>query len=167
MARGGKGSADGPLKRSREGHEAFMGMALEEARKALHIGEVPVGAVLVLDNDVVAAGFNQPIRALDPSAHAEIVALRGASRALGNYRLPGATLYVTVEPCLMCVGALVQARVAAVVFGAVEPKFGALKSVLKVEELSLNHRFQVVEGILEPECRRLLQEFFKFRRKET
>lgn len=143
-----------------------MRRALDAARKALHLGEVPVGAVVVSNGAIVADGFNQPIHMADPTAHAEILALRGAARALGNYRLAGATLYVTVEPCLMCVGALVNARVAAVVYGAAEPKCGAIASILDVEELRLNHRFEIVAGVLEPECRQLLVDFFKFRRQE-
>jgi tRNA(adenine34) deaminase len=103
-------------------HDIFMGLALEEARKAQAAGEVPVGAVLVADGTVIGAGFNQPISAHDPTAHAEIVALRAAAARAGNYRLPGSTMYVTVEPCLMCVGAMVHARVALVVYGAAEPR---------------------------------------------
>jgi tRNA(adenine34) deaminase len=141
-----------------------MRQALEEGRQALHIGEVPVGAVLVLDREVVATGFNQPIHTLDPTAHAEIVALRRAARVLGNYRLTGTTLYVTIEPCLMCVGAIVHARVSTVVYGVPEPKCGGIHSVVNVEDLALNHRFDVVTGVLEAECRKLIQDFFKFRR---
>jgi tRNA(adenine34) deaminase len=145
-------------------HESFMRLALQEARTALQRGEVPVGAVVVSGGKVVASGFNQPIQQVDPTAHAEIVALRGAARALENYRLTGSILYVTVEPCLMCVGALVHARVQTVVFGAAEPKGGAIRSVLRVEDLVLNHRFDVVEGVLEADCRQLIQDFFKARR---
>jgi tRNA(adenine34) deaminase len=149
----------------RESHEPFMRRALEAARKAQQIGEVPVGAVVVASGVIVAEGFNQPIHKADPTAHAEILALRGAARAFGNYRLTGAALYVTVEPCLMCVGALVNARVATVVYGAAEPKCGALASVLDFESLRVNHRFQVVAGVLEDECRAVLVDFFKFRRR--
>ena len=106
-----------------------MRQALQEARRALHLGEVPVGAVLVAGGEVVARGFNQPIHQVDPTAHAEIVTLRSAARALGNYRLTGTTLYVTLEPCLMCAGALVQARVGTIVYGAAEPKGGAIRSI--------------------------------------
>lgn len=141
-----------------------MRLALEEARRALDHGEVPVGAVVVVDGAVVAAGFNQPIGAQDPTAHAEVVALRAAARALSNYRLPGATLYVTLEPCLLCVGAIVQARVATVVYAARDPKGGAVRSLLRVDELPLNHRFAVVEGVLGEECGRVLVDFFKSRR---
>jgi tRNA(adenine34) deaminase len=148
-------------------HERFMRLALEEARNALHIGEVPVGAVLVADSEVLATGFNQPIHCVDPTAHAEIVALRRAAKAVSNYRLPGTTLYVTAEPCLMCVGALVHARVARVVYGVPEPKHGAVASLVEVSQLSLNHQFAVLTGVLEGDCRKLLQDFFKFRRQEA
>jgi len=144
-----------------------MRLALEEARAALHVGEVPIGAVIVQDGEVVATGFNQPIRAVDPLAHAEVVALRRAARLLANYRLTGTTLYVTVEPCLMCVGALVAARVSRLVYGTDEPKFGAVRSILDVESLALNHRFEVVPGVLDAECRKLLVDFFKFRREQA
>jgi tRNA(adenine34) deaminase len=147
-----------------EAHEGFMRLALEEARKALHLGEVPVGAVLVLGREVVASGFNQPVHTLDPTAHAEIVALRAAGKALGNYRLGGTVLYVTLEPCLMCVGAVVNARVSTVVYGAAEPKWGALRSILDASTLPTNHPFEIVGGILEGECRALVVDFFRFRR---
>ena len=150
-----------------DAREGFMRLALHEARSALHLGEVPVGAVVVLGQDVLATGFNQPIHTQDPSAHAEVVALRAAARALGNYRLTGTTLYVTLEPCLMCVGALVQARVATLAYGAAEPKFGAIQSLMKVEDLALTHRFEVVPGVLEADCRQLVIDFFKFRRQEA
>ena len=140
-------------------------LALAEARKAAAVGEVPVGAVVVLDGRVVGAGFNRPISSHDPTAHAEIVAMREAAQALQNYRLTGATLYVTVEPCMMCVGAMVHARIGLVVFGATEPKAGALVSAQRAHELPwLNHRLAVEGGIREEECRALMQEFFKNRR---
>ena len=145
-------------------HEAHMRLALAQARLAREGGEVPVGAVVVQDGRPLAAAFNQPIRSGDPTAHAEIVALRQAAQTMGNYRLPGTTVYVTVEPCLMCVGALVNARVSTVVYGAAEPKWGALASVLDARTLRLNHRFEVVAGVLEAECRELLVDFFRFRR---
>jgi tRNA(Arg) A34 adenosine deaminase TadA len=142
-----------------------MRQALAEARKAAATGEVPVGAVVVLEGQVIGAGFNQPIATNDPTAHAEIVALRAAAAAAGNYRLTGATLYVTVEPCLMCVGAMVHARVALVVYGTVEPKAGALISMTRAHELpGLNHRLRAEGGVLEVECRDLLQSFFRERR---
>lgn len=142
-----------------------MAAALDEARKGLAAGEVPVGAVVVLDGRVVGAGFNQPISSRDPTAHAEVVAMRAAARAVGNYRLTGATLYVTVEPCMMCVGAMVHARIGRVVFGAAEPKAGALGSMASAHELpGLNHRIEVRGGVLEDECRDLVQAFFRARR---
>ena len=146
-------------------HEEFMTAALDQARHALAAGEVPIGAVVVIDGRVVASGFNQPISSVDPTAHAEMIALREAARGVGNYRLTDATLYVTVEPCLMCVGALVHARVREVVYGAAEPKSGALVSAVRGLELAgLNHRFAVTGGVLEEECRGLVQLFFQERR---
>lgn len=143
-----------------------MDAALAEARRALEAGEVPVGAVLVVDGAVVARAFNQPIRAVDPTAHAEVLALREAAAASGNYRLTGSTLYVTVEPCLMCVGAMVHARVGHVVFGAAEPKSGALVStVCALDSPGLNHRFTFAAGVREEECRELIQGFFRARRR--
>lgn len=142
-----------------------MRAALGQARLGLAAGEVPVGAVLVIDDAVVASAFNQPIGACDPTAHAEVLALRAAARATGNYRLTGATVYVTLEPCLMCVGALVHARVREVVYGAEEPKTGALVSTVRgLEVPGLNHRFAVTGGVLEDECRELVQQFFRDRR---
>ncbi|RPJ73861.1 MAG: tRNA adenosine(34) deaminase TadA [Acidobacteria bacterium] len=142
-----------------------MRLALEQARHGLAAGEVPVGAVVVLEQRVVGAGFNQPIGGHDPTAHAEIVALRAAARAVGNYRLTGATLYVTVEPCLMCVGAMVHARVGTLVYGAAEPKSGAIVSAFAAHELpGLNHRMTVLGGMLEDECREVIQQFFRDRR---
>jgi tRNA(adenine34) deaminase len=146
------------------GHEDFMRLALASAREARAAGEVPIGAVVVQGGTVVASGFNQPIQQLDPTAHAEVIALRAAAQVLGNYRLPGCTLYVTLEPCLMCVGAALNARVERVVYGACEPKFGALASILRIDAVPANHRFEVVSGVLEPECRELVVEFFKARR---
>ena len=146
-------------------HDEFMRAALAEADRARQAGEVPVGAVVVSDGRIVGRGFNQPISSADPTAHAEIVALRDAARAAGNYRLTGVTLYVTVEPCLMCAGALVHARVATLVFGAREPKAGAVVSTMRVlEREALNHRVAVVEGVLEEECRAVVQAFFRERR---
>lgn len=144
-----------------------MRLALAEAARAVEAGEVPIGAVVVLDGEIVGAGYNQPISSSDPTAHAEIVALRAAAGKVGNYRLSGATMYVTIEPCLMCVGALVHARVGTVVFGATEPKAGALVSTIRAHELAhLNHRFEIDGGVLEAECRNLIQEFFRSRRGE-
>ena len=147
-----------------EEQEVFMRLALAQARRAFAQDEVPIGAVVVHEGVVVGAGFNQPVASGDPTAHAEVVALRAAARARGNYRLPDTTLYVTVEPCLMCVGAMVNARVASLVYGADEPKFGAVRSLLDLSALALNHRFEVASGLLEDECRGLMQEFFKSRR---
>lgn len=144
-----------------------MRLALEAARTALHIGEVPIGAVLAKDGAVVSRGFNQPIHNLDPTAHAEIVALQIGGKRIGNYRMLGSTLYVTTEPCLMCVGALVSARISRLVYGAPEPKSGAVSSILDIEKLPLNHRFDVVSGVLEDECRQLLVDFFAWRREEA
>jgi tRNA(adenine34) deaminase len=147
-------------------HELFMSGALDEARRGLEAGEVPIGAVVVIDGRVVASAFNQPISAIDPTAHAEVLALRAAARAIGNYRLTDAVLYVTVEPCLMCVGALVHARVREVVYGAAEPKTGAVASTIRgLDSPGLNHRFAVTAGVLEPECRKLIQEFFRAKRR--
>jgi tRNA(adenine34) deaminase len=142
-----------------------MILALDEARKAQEAGEVPVGAIVVLDGGVIGAGFNQPISANDPTAHAEIVALRAAAARVGNYRLTGARLYVTVEPCLMCVGAMVHARVATLIYGATEPKAGAIVSMIGAHQLPrLNHRLEVVGGVLEAQCRDMMKGFFKARR---
>jgi len=146
-------------------HESFMRLALEQARLAAEAGEVPIGAVAVSGGGVVGRGFNRPIGAVDPTAHAEVIALREAARALNNYRLTGVDLYVTLEPCLMCVGALVHARVGRVVFGAREPKTGALVSAVQALEIpTLNHRVEIVEGVLEAQCRDLVQAFFRERR---
>ena len=142
-----------------------MRAALDLARRARERGEVPVGAVVVLDDAIVGEGFNQPIATHDPTAHAEIVALRDGARRIRNYRLTGATLYVTIEPCQMCVGALVHARVARIVYGACEPKAGAIESAMRAHEHpSLNHRLVAVGGVLEDECREVIQGFFEERR---
>ena len=147
-------------------HESFMREAIEQARLGAASGEVPVGAVLVVDGVVRARAFNQPIGRTDPTAHAEILVLRDAALALGNYRLVDATLYVTIEPCLMCVGALVHARVREVVFGAPEPRTGALVSAMRALDVpSLNHRFAITPGVLADECRDLMQVFFRERRR--
>ena len=146
-------------------HEFHMREALDEARRGFVAGEVPVGAIVVVGGEVVGRGFNQPIGSRDPTAHAEVVAIRDAARTLGNYRLVGSTLYVTIEPCLMCVGAMVHARVERLVFGAPEPKAGAVVSSCRAHELpSLNHRIEVAGGLLEDDCRAIIQEFFRGRR---
>jgi len=146
-------------------HDVLMAAALEEARRARDAGEVPIGAVVAIGGRIVGRGFNQPIGASDPTAHAEIVAIRDAARAIGNYRLTGATLYVTIEPCLMCVGAMVHARIATLVYGAAEPKSGAISSTVRGGELpGHNHRFEVVSGVGEADCREMIQVFFRERR---
>lgn len=146
-------------------HGHWMQAACSEALRGLDAGEVPVGAVVVREGRLIASGFNQPIRSGDPTAHAEIVALRDAARAVGNYRLTGATLYVTVEPCLMCAGALVHARIATLVYGAPEPRSGAVRSVMRaLDHPALNHRVDIVGGVLDTECRELMQAFFRQRR---
>jgi tRNA(adenine34) deaminase len=146
-------------------HDDLMRAALDQARAASLAGEVPIGAVVALDGRVIGEGFNQPIRSCDPTAHAEIVALRAAAKAVGNYRLTGATLCVTVEPCAMCVGAIVHARIGTLVFGTVEPKTGAVESTMKLlGEPSWNHRVEVMSGLMADECRGLVQEFFRQRR---
>ena len=145
--------------------EKFMREALKLARQAEAAGEVPVGAVLVKDGAVVATGWNHPIGAHDPTAHAEMVTLRAAARALGNYRLNDTTLYVTLEPCAMCAGALVHARVQRLVYGAADPKAGAAGSVFNlVRSDALNHRLEVEGGVLAEECGELLRAFFSRRR---
>lgn len=142
----------------------FMTAALAEAARAAKRGEVPVGAVVVRDGRVVARGSNRPIAASDPTAHAEIVALRRAAKKAGNYRLPDCDLYVTVEPCAMCLGAVVQARVRRVVFGAADPKAGAVSSVLRFPFDRLNHRPEICGGVLAAESAALLRGFFRARR---
>ena len=145
--------------------EHWMRQALHCAQQAATAGEVPVGAVLVANDRLVAEGRNRPIAGHDPSAHAEIDCLRTAGRTLGNYRLTGSTLYVTLEPCLMCVGALVHARVARVVYGAADPKSGAVSSLCSGFELpGLNHRVHATGGVLATECGAILREFFQLRR---
>ncbi len=141
-----------------------MRQALALAERARDLGEVPVGAVVVRDGAVLGRGWNRPIQAKDPTAHAEVVALREAASAASNYRLSGATLYVTIEPCLMCLGAVVHARVATVVFGADDPKTGAVRSLVDPNALPLNHRFAVVSGVLAEECGALVRDFFRARR---
>ncbi len=146
--------------------ERWMRHALQLAEQAASAGEVPVGAVVVQDDQLIAEGFNRPITDSDPSAHAEIVALRAAGKVLDNYRLPGSTLYVTLEPCVMCAGAIVHARVGRVVFGALDPKAGAVSSVYDViSQPRLNHKPAWTGGVLAEECSVLLREFFKARRK--
>lgn len=144
----------------------YMQQAISQAHNAWALGEVPVGAVVVKDGEVVATGFNQPIGTHDPTAHAEIMALRAAASILGNYRLPGCELYVTLEPCAMCSGAMMHARLARVVYGAQDPKTGACGSIVDLfAQEKLNHHTEVVGGVLAEECGALLKEFFAERRR--
>src|ERR1700722_4728075 len=145
--------------------EAFMQDALTLAREAEANGEVPVGAVVVLNDEVIGRGFNSPVRISDPTAHAEMLALREAGATLRNYRLEGATLYATLEPCVMCAGALVAARVRRLVFGARDLRFGGVRSKFRLADSEvLNHQVEIVEGVLAAECTELLQKFFERRR---
>jgi tRNA(adenine34) deaminase len=143
----------------------YMQQAISQARNAWALGEVPVGALVVKDGQIIATGFNQPIGNHDPTAHAEIMALRAAAAILGNYRLPGCEMYVTLEPCAMCAGAMLHARLARVVYGASDPKTGACGSVLNLfEQEKLNHHTELTAGVLAEECGTLLKEFFAERR---
>jgi tRNA(adenine34) deaminase len=153
------------MREARSLHEPFMRAALDEARVAAAAGEVPVGAVVVLDGRVIGRGHNRPIAGSDPTAHAEIEALRAAGRQAGNYRLGDAILYVTVEPCLMCAGACLHARIGELVFGAPDEKAGAVVSQARVlDGPAWNHRVRVTGGVLAPEARELMQAFFRTRR---
>ncbi|MFK5985961.1 MAG: tRNA adenosine(34) deaminase TadA [Pseudomonadota bacterium] len=143
----------------------WMQYALQQARLAEQQDEVPIGAVLVKDNEIIASGYNQPIKNVDPTAHAEIICLRNAAIILNNYRLPDTTLYVSLEPCAMCAGAIIQARVKRLVYGAYEPRSGAIKSVFKIfDQSQLNHKVATTAGILEKESANLLRIFFKQKR---
>jgi tRNA(adenine34) deaminase len=145
--------------------EAFMRLALNEARAAQEEGEVPVGAIVVRGEEVLGRGHNRSITDSDPSGHAEIVALRDAARKVANHRLIGCTLYVTVEPCAMCAGAIVQARLARLVYGCADPKAGAVRTLYRIaDDERLNHRAEVVSGILEADCSAILREFFRAKR---
>jgi len=145
-----------------------MRQALDQARNAWALGEVPVGALVVKDGEVIATGFNQPIGNHDPTAHAEIMALRAAATILGNYRLPGCELYVTLEPCAMCSGAMLHARLSRVIYGATDPKTGASGSVVNLfEQNQLNHQTRLTGGVLADECGNLLREFFAERRRHA
>jgi tRNA(adenine34) deaminase len=145
--------------------ECWMREALSEAHKAESEGEVPVGAVVLLNGKIIGRGHNHPIREHDPTAHAEIIALRQATRNITNYRIPGSVLIVTIEPCVMCVGAMIQARVEELIYGADDPRFGAVRSCYQLaDENRLNHEIQVVSGILEQECSALVTSFFASRR---
>jgi len=145
--------------------EFYMRLAIAEARRAEEANEVPIGAVIVIDRKIIGTGFNQPIGLNDPTAHAEILAIRDAARRIGNYRLTGATLYVTVEPCAMCAGSLVNARIARLVYGTPDLRAGAIESVFRIaDNSSLNHRVETASGPLAIECRELMQRFFQRRR---
>ena len=143
----------------------YMSMAMELARQAWQAGEVPVGAIVALNDEIVGRGFNQPITQHDPSAHAELMALRDAGRRIGNYRLPECVLYVTLEPCVMCAGAIMHARIKRIVYGAPDPKTGAAGSVVNLfQEMRLNHHTEIEGGVLAAECGELISGFFKERR---
>jgi tRNA(adenine34) deaminase len=142
----------------------FMRKALDQAEKAGNRGEVPVGAVVVKDGVIIGRGWNQPISKKDPTAHAEIVALRTAAQKLGNYRLSGCDLYVTLEPCAMCLGAIVHARIRRLVYGTPDPKSGAVRSVMRFPFRKMNHKPQIITAVLADDCARLLRDFFKARR---
>ena len=146
-------------------HSVFMSRALELAREAQVAGEVPVGALITLNNEIIAEGWNRPISGRDPTAHAEIVAMREAARKLGSYRLLDTTLYVTLEPCVMCAGAIVHARVKQVVYGALDPRAGAVDSIFDVfRNPKLNHRVDHYGGVMAEQCGALLKEFFGAKR---
>lgn len=145
--------------------EDYMKIALEEAQKALEKDEVPVGAVVVLDGRIIGRAYNMPITLHDPSAHAEMLAMREAAEMLGNYRLTGAELYVTLEPCVMCAGAIIQARLKRVIFGALDPKYGAVASLYNIlTDKRLNHQVAVTGGILKEECGEIISRFFREKR---
>jgi tRNA(adenine34) deaminase len=146
--------------------EYWMQLALDQARLGAATGEVPVGAVLVKNNELIASGFNQPIGTCDPTAHAEVVALRAAANQLNNYRLPDTTLYVTIEPCAMCAGALMHARIKRLVYGATEPRAGAVVSSIKLlDGGQFNHRIEVEGGVLAAQCSEIMQTFFRDKRR--
>ena len=145
--------------------EFWMGFALAEAQHAATVGEVPIGAVIVLNNEIIGHSHNQPISSCDPTAHAEIMALRAAAQRIENYRLTDATVYATIEPCAMCAGAVVNARIKRLVYGATEPRHGAIHSIFQIcTNSSLNHQVEVTAGVKEEDCKRLMQTFFKARR---
>jgi tRNA(adenine34) deaminase len=146
--------------------EYWMQLALEQARLGAAAGEVPVGAVLVKNNELIGSGFNQPISICDPTAHAEVVALRAAANQLSNYRLPDTTLYVTIEPCAMCAGALMHARIKRLVYGATEPRAGAIVSSIKLlDGQQFNHRIEVEGGVMAAQCSDIMQVFFRDKRR--
>lgn len=146
-------------------HQRWMALALAEAERARELNEVPVGAVIVREGKLIGSGCNRPISSNDPTSHAEIQAIRQACIGQENYRLPATTLYVTIEPCAMCVGAMMHARIDTVVFGAREPKAGVLRSQMALEQAPhFNHQFQVLEGVLAEDCKAIMQTFFKSKR---
>lgn len=148
-------------------HEVFMAEAIKEALKADQLNEVPVGAVVVLDGEIIGRGYNQPISGCDPTAHAEVMALRNAAKSIHNYRLADATLYVTIEPCTMCAGAIVHSRVDRLVYGATEPKAGVVQSQEQIfSKPYFNHQLEVIGGVLEDQCTAVIQAFFQRRREE-
>lgn len=150
-----------------EQDEFWMRRALELAAQGEALGEVPVGAVIVRDGEVIGEGFNQPISSCDPSAHAEIIAIRSGAKSVSNYRLVGSSLYVTLEPCTMCVGALIHARIARLIFGTTEPKSGAVVSRSQLLDADyFNHKIQLTSGVLAQECQHQLSSFFQKRREE-
>jgi tRNA(adenine34) deaminase len=156
---------EGDFKRGSLTDHEFMELAVEEALQASQAGEVPVGAVLVREGEVVARDHNRPLSLNDPTAHAEILVLRAGAARMGNYRLSGCELYVTVEPCLMCAGAMVQSRISRLIFGARDEKGGAVRSLYHIlEDPRLNHRVQVIEGVLDKQCQEIMQAFFSARR---
>jgi tRNA(adenine34) deaminase len=164
IAPGDRSSTDSPMETDND--IFWMEKALALAHQAAEKGEVPVGAVIVRDGELLAEGFNQPISSVDPTSHAEIAALRNAAKNTDNYRLSGATLYVTIEPCTMCVGAMIHARIARVVFGAREPRAGAVVSQLQLPELQhYNHRMSWSEGVLAEQCGEVISRFFRERRR--
>lgn len=146
-------------------HDRHMLHALELAKRAADLGEVPVGAVVVRDGEIIGEGYNQPIGQHDPTAHAEIIAIRDAAARVGNYRLPNSTLYVTIEPCTMCAGALIHARIKTLVYGAAEPRAGVIESAARLLEHDFyNHRIECVGGVLSEQCSALMRSFFSKRR---
>ncbi len=154
-----------PLSLENLSDEFWMGFALDEARQAVSADEVPIGAIIMLNDKIIGRGYNQPIRLCDPTAHAEIIALREAARHIENYRLTKATIYVTIEPCAMCAGAIVNARIKRLVYGAAEPRQGAIHSIFQIAtNSSLNHQVEVTAGVKEEECKALMQTFFQARR---
>ena len=151
-----------------ESDDYWMQHAFELARKAEASGEVPVGAVIVADGRIIGQGFNSPISTSDPTAHAEIIALRDAALHMRNYRMPGTTLYVTLEPCMMCAGAMVHARVERLVYGAADPKTGIIDSHLNLlDQETVNHRIQVTSGVMQDECSSILRTFFRNKRNKS